>query len=92
MERTFPSMGEHDDDRVHSGGIPTTTVLRAVLSAIVERSRSRSSKYRSTCMASPIKSNQGESQVEQEHATLSYLSIDSVIYPYMIIVTLGTTI
>jgi hypothetical protein len=83
-------MGEHDDDRVHSGGIPTTTVLRAVLSAIVERSRSR--KYQITGMASPIKSNQGEIQVEQEHATLSYLSIAGVIYPYMNVVTLGTTI
>jgi hypothetical protein len=44
MERTFPSMGEGADDRVHSGGIPTTTVLRTVLSATVERARSRSTK------------------------------------------------
>jgi hypothetical protein len=43
-ERTFPGMGEGDDDRVHSGGLPTTTVLRTVLSAIVERSRSREYK------------------------------------------------
>jgi hypothetical protein len=43
-ERTIPGMGEGDDDRVHSGGLPTTTVLRIVLSAIVERSRSR--KYK----------------------------------------------
>jgi hypothetical protein len=40
MDRTFPIMGEGVDDRVHSGGIPTTIVLRIVLSAIVERSRS----------------------------------------------------
>jgi hypothetical protein len=72
-------MGEHDDDSVHSGGIPTTTVLRTVLSATVERSGSK--KYRSTCMASPIESNQGESQVEQEHVALSYLSVAGVIYP-----------
>jgi hypothetical protein len=26
-ERTFPDMGEGDDDIVHSGGLPTTTVL-----------------------------------------------------------------
>jgi hypothetical protein len=44
MERTFPSMGEGDDDRVHSGGIPTTTVLTTILSATVEKSRSR--KYK----------------------------------------------
>ena len=37
-------MGEGDDDRVHNGGLPTTTVLRTVLSATVERSRSR--KYK----------------------------------------------
>jgi hypothetical protein len=37
-------MGEDDDDRVHSGGLPTTIVLRTVLSATVERSRSR--KYK----------------------------------------------
>jgi hypothetical protein len=30
-ERTFPGTGEDDDDdRVHSGGLPTTTVLRTV--------------------------------------------------------------
>jgi hypothetical protein len=34
-------MGEHDDDRVDSGDIPTTIVLRTVLSAIVERSTSK---------------------------------------------------
>jgi hypothetical protein len=72
-------MGEHDDDRVDSGDIPTNTVLRIVLSATVERSRSK--KYRSTGMASPIESNQRESQVEQEHVTLSYLSVAGVIYP-----------
>jgi hypothetical protein len=72
-------MGEHDDDRVHSGGIPTTIVLRTVLSATVERSRSR--KYRTTCMASPIESNQGESHGWQELITLSYLSLVDVIYP-----------
>jgi hypothetical protein len=72
-------MGEDDDDRVHSGGIPTTTVLRTVLSAIVERSRSR--KYRSTGMASPIESNQGESQGWQELITLSCFSVVDVIYP-----------
>jgi hypothetical protein len=43
-ERTFPGMGEGDDDRVHSGGLPTTTVLRTVLSATVERSQSK--KYK----------------------------------------------
>jgi hypothetical protein len=37
-------MGEDDDDRVHSGGLPTTTVLRTVLTAIVDWSRSR--KYK----------------------------------------------
>jgi hypothetical protein len=37
-------MGEDDDDRVHSGGIPTTTVLRIVLSSTVERSSSK--KYK----------------------------------------------
>jgi hypothetical protein len=77
MERTFPGMGEHDDDTVHSGGIPTTTVLRTILSATVERSRSR--KYQSTSMASPIESNQGESQGWQELVTLSYLSVVDVI-------------
>jgi hypothetical protein len=72
-------MGEHDDDRVHSG-----------LSATVERSRSR--KYQSTGMACPIESNQGESQEEQEHVNLSYLSIAGVMYRNMTVVTLGTTI
>jgi hypothetical protein len=43
-ERTFPGMGEGDDDRVHSGSLPTTTVLRTVFSATVERSSSR--KYK----------------------------------------------
>jgi hypothetical protein len=38
-ERTFPGMGEDDDDRVHSGGLPTTTVLRTVLAARVVRSQ-----------------------------------------------------
>jgi hypothetical protein len=33
-ERTFPGMGEDDDERVHSGG--STTVLRTILTAIVE--------------------------------------------------------
>jgi hypothetical protein len=79
IERTFPSMGEGADDRVHSGGIPTTVVLRTVLSAIVERSRSR--RYQSTSMTSPIESNQGESQGWQEIVTLSCLSIVGVIYP-----------
>jgi hypothetical protein len=41
---TFTGMGEDDDDRVHSGGLPTTTVLRTVLTATVEWSRSR--KYK----------------------------------------------
>jgi hypothetical protein len=37
-------MGDDDDDRVYSGGLPTTTVLRNVLTATVEWSRSR--KYK----------------------------------------------
>jgi hypothetical protein len=37
-------MGEDDDDRVHSGGLPTTTVLSIVLAAIVERSGSKTYK------------------------------------------------
>jgi hypothetical protein len=40
-ERTFPDMGEGDDDRVYSGGLPTTTVLRTVPSATVVRSQSK---------------------------------------------------
>jgi hypothetical protein len=51
-------MEEHDDDNMHNGGIPITTVQRTVLSAIVERSRL--SKYKSTGMACPIESNQGK--------------------------------
>jgi hypothetical protein len=43
-ERTFPGMGEDDDDRVHSGGSPTTTVLRIVFATTVVRSQSR--KYK----------------------------------------------
>jgi hypothetical protein len=37
-------MGEDDDGRVHSGGSPTTTVLRIVLATKVVRSQSR--KYK----------------------------------------------
>jgi hypothetical protein len=43
-ERTFLGMGEDDDDRVHSGGLPTTTVLSTILAATVERSSSK--KYK----------------------------------------------
>jgi hypothetical protein len=43
-ERTFLDMGEDEDDRVHSGGLPTTTVLRIVLDATVVRSQSK--KYK----------------------------------------------
>jgi hypothetical protein len=58
-------MGEGDGDRVPSGGLPTTIVLRTVLSAIVERSWSR--RYRSTSMASPIESNQGKVKDGRAH-------------------------
>jgi hypothetical protein len=51
-ERTFPSMGEDDDDRVHSGGLPTTTVLRTILTATVEWSRSRKYKVQGWHVAS----------------------------------------
>jgi hypothetical protein len=37
-ERTFPGMGEGDDDRVHNGDSPTTSVLRTVLATTVVRS------------------------------------------------------
>jgi hypothetical protein len=37
-------MGEDDDDRVHSGGLPTTIVLRTIPSATVVRSQSK--KYK----------------------------------------------
>jgi hypothetical protein len=37
-------MREDDDDSVHSGGLPTIIVLRTVLTATVEWSRSR--KYK----------------------------------------------
>jgi hypothetical protein len=37
-------MEEGHGDRVHSGGLPTTTVLSTVLAAIVERSSSK--KYK----------------------------------------------
>jgi hypothetical protein len=37
-------MGDDDDDKVYSGGLATTTVLRIVLTATVEWSRSRNYK------------------------------------------------
>jgi hypothetical protein len=36
-----PSMEKDHDDRVHSGGLPTITVLSTVLDITVERSQSR---------------------------------------------------
>jgi hypothetical protein len=39
-----PSMERDHDDRVHSGGLPTITVLSTVLDIIVVRSQSK--KYR----------------------------------------------
>jgi hypothetical protein len=51
-------MAEDDDDRVHSGGLSTTTVLKTVLnchSGVV-----KVKEVQGTRMACPIESNQGK--------------------------------
>jgi hypothetical protein len=79
-------MEEHDVDRVHSGGIPTiptTTVPQW-----------RGQDQGSTEVQGWLVPSRAirESQEEQEHIGLSYLSVAGVMYPNMTVVTLGTTI
>jgi hypothetical protein len=82
-------MGEGDDDRVHSGGLPTTIVLRIVLSAIMEWSSSR--KYKVQGWHVPSRAIRGKSRMA-ELVTLSYLECSICHAFQMTVVTLGTTI
>jgi hypothetical protein len=64
-ERTFPGMGEDDDDRVHSGGLPTTTVLSTVLASTVGRSSSK--KYKVQGWHVPLRAIRRKSRVAVHH-------------------------
>jgi hypothetical protein len=59
-ERTFPGMGEDQDDRVHSGGLPTIAVLK--YSPCHHSGKVTVKEVQGTGMACHIESNQGESQ------------------------------
>jgi hypothetical protein len=58
-------MREDDDDRVHSGGTPTTTVLSIVLAATVERSSSK--KYKVQGWHVPSRAIKRKSRVAVYH-------------------------
>jgi hypothetical protein len=77
-ERTFPGMGEDHDDRVHSGGLPTTTVLK--YSPCHHSGKVTVKEVQDTGMACIIESNQGESQGWQLSSTCPTWTIVGVIY------------
>jgi hypothetical protein len=81
--------GDHDD-RVHSGGLTTITVPKDSPYLTVVRSQSK--QVQGTGMVSPIESNQGQSQGWQSSSPYPIWTVASVIYLYMTVVTLVTTI
>jgi hypothetical protein len=78
-ERTFPGMGKDDDDRVHSGGLPTTTVLSTVLAATVVRSQSK--KYKVQAWRVPSRAIRGKSRVAGQchHVQLGLYPVSSTL-------------
>jgi hypothetical protein len=89
-ERTFTGMGEDHGDKVRSGGLPTTTVLK--YSPCHHSGKVTVKEVQGTGMASPIESNQGESQVWQPSSPCPIWNVVGVIYSQMTVVTLATTI
>jgi hypothetical protein len=83
-------MEEDHDDRVHSGGLPTTTVLK--YSPCHHSGKVTVKEVQGTGMACPIKSNQGESQGWQLSSACPTWTIVGVIYTHMTVATLATTI
>jgi hypothetical protein len=72
-------MGEDDDDRMHSGGLPTTTVLSTVLAATVVRSQSK--KYKGQAWRVPSRAIRGKVKDGRPSSPCPTWTIASVIYP-----------
>jgi hypothetical protein len=83
-------MGEGDDDIVQSGGLPTTTVLRTVLFATVERSQSK--KYKVRAWRVPSRAIREKVKGGRASSPCPIWNVACVMYSNMTVVTLGTTI
>jgi hypothetical protein len=78
-------MGEDHDDRVHSGGLPTTTVLKYC--PCCHSGEVKLKEVQGTGMASPIESSQGESKGWQPLSPCPTWTAVGVIYSHMTVVT-----